>query len=149
MPLRVELFRLACLAPLFQTDRRAQSCGFVIASDASDDKGAFVSTQVPHAFAKELTRHVQTKGLWTNLLSPADALLKRHGCLPADAELPGEPYRTNALWTQLARALRFRFGAVFRRTRGEHINIKELESYLAVEEALGPNVWESSHHCLA
>ena len=84
------------------------------------------------------------KGLWTRLLSPSEALLRSHRCLPEDRELPGETYRSRPLWTQLARCLRFKLEAVFRRRRADHINLKELESYLAAEEALAPSVWESS-----
>ena len=142
--LRRELFTLCALAPLLRTDMRASTSGYLVASDASDDLGAFLSAQVSYPLARELRRHTPVKGLWSKLLSPSEALLRSHRQLPADRELPGESYRSHPLWTQLARALRFKKVAVFRRRHAEHINIKELESYLAAEEALCTSVWESS-----
>ena len=94
-----------------------------------------------YPLARELRRHTPVKGLWSKLLSPSEALLRSHRQLPAERELPGESYRSHPLWTQLARSLRFKKVAVF---RSEHINIKELESYLAAQKALATSVWESS-----
>ena len=142
--LRRELFTLCVLSPLLRTDLRAQTSGFLVASDASDCLGAFVSARVGLPLARELRRHTPLKGLWTRLLSPSEALLRSHRCLPEDGELPGETYRAHPLWTQLARCLRFKSEAVFRRKRAGHINLKKLESYLSAEEALAPSVWESS-----
>ena len=142
--LRLELFRLAVLAPLISTDARAQTSGLLVASDASDDMGAFVTSFVGTALARELQRHVPAKGLWTKLLGPADALIRARGYLPAEDELPGESYRTHPVWTEVARSQAFTLGAVFRRRRLDHINLKEAESYIAAEESLCTNVWESS-----
>ena len=142
--LKRELVTLCALAPLICTDLRAETSGYLVASDASDDLGAIVSARVSYPLARELRRHTPVKGLWSKLLSPSEALLRSHRQLPAERELPGESYRSHPLWTQLARSLRFKKVAVFRRRRSEHINIKELESYLAAEEALGTSVWESS-----
>ncbi|CAE7732556.1 unnamed protein product, partial [Symbiodinium necroappetens] len=142
--LRVELFSLCALAPLIRTDLRAKSSGLIVASDASDNLGAYVTCRVAPCLTRELQRHVPTKGLWARLLSPSDSLLKRRGFLPPESELPGQVYRTSPLWTQLAQALSFRLGAVFRRRRADHINLKEMDSYLAVEAALGFRDWESS-----
>ncbi|CAE7198485.1 unnamed protein product, partial [Symbiodinium sp. KB8] len=142
--LRVELFSLCALAPLIRTDLRAKSNGLIVASDASDDLRAYVTCRVAPSLTRELLRHVPTKGLWARLLSPSESLLKRRGFLPPESELPGQVYRTSPLWTQLAQALAFRLGAVFRRRRSDHINLKEMDSYLAVEAALGFRDWESS-----
>ena len=71
-------------------------------------------------------------------------MLRRAGCLPVEDELPGESYRTNILWTQLARALDFRLVASFARRPADHINLKEVESCLVLEESLAASVWESS-----
>ena len=59
--LRVELFSLCALAPLIRTDLRAKSSGFVVASDASDDLGAYVTCRVAPGLTRELLRHVPTK----------------------------------------------------------------------------------------
>ena len=48
------------------------------------------------------------------------------------------------LWTILNQSLPFRLLGAFRRPLGEHINLKELESYLIVEEGLGSTRWEQS-----
>ena len=54
-------------------------------------------------------------------------------------------YKTNPLWTQFSRALQqFRLLAVFPQRVRDHINIKELDSCLAAEEALAPFSWESA-----
>ena len=142
--LRVELYSLCALAPLIRADLRAKSNGLIVASDASDDLGAYVTCRVAPGLTRELLRHVPTKGLWARLLSPSESLLKRRGFLPSESELPGQVYRASPLWTQLAQALAFRLGAVFRRRRSDHINLKEMDSCLAVEAALGFRDWESS-----
>ena len=129
----VVLFVRPCALDPHRPDLRAKSNGLIVASDASDDLGV----------TRDLLRHVPTKGLWARLLSPSESLLKRRGFLPPESELPGQVYRTSPLWTQLAQALSFRLGAMFRR-RSDHINLKEMDSYLAVEAALGFRDWESS-----
>ncbi|OLP80262.1 hypothetical protein AK812_SmicGene39345 [Symbiodinium microadriaticum] len=142
--LRAELFKLCVLAPLFRTDLRSQTSGLLVASDASSLLGAFVTTSVSQQLARELLRHVPAKGLWNKLLSPACAILRQHDQLDPTSELPGETFRTHPLWTLVARALHFRPFAVFKRRARDHINVKELDSYLAAEEALGPFSWESA-----
>ena len=131
--LRAELFCLACLAPLVRTDLRA------------DDLGAGVCCEISEALAGELLRHSLTKGLWNRLLRPSDALLHAKGFLAPDEALPdGDCYRTSALWTQVNPSLPFRVLGSFRRPSWEHINIKQLESYLVVEEKLSVTSWERS-----
>ncbi|CAE7429857.1 CALS7 [Symbiodinium sp. CCMP2592] len=142
--LRAELFRLCVLAPFFRTDLRAQTSGLVVATDASDLLGACVVTSASKALVRELLRHVPVKGLWSKLLSPSAALLRQHCQLDPEAELPGEGFRTSPLWTLVVRALRFRPFSVFKRHARDHINVKELDSYLAAEEALSPFAWESA-----
>ena len=142
--LRAELFRLCVLAPLVRSDLRAQTSGMVVATDASDRLGAVVWAKVSKALSREMLRHVPVKGLWAKVLSPVNALLRQRGFLDPSLELPGEVYKTNPLWTQFARALQFRLLAVFSRRVRDHINIKELDSCLAAEEALAPFSWESA-----
>ena len=80
-----------CRVQRLCADLRAQTSGFLVASDASDNLGAFVSAHVARPLARELRRHTPAKGLWTRLLSPSEALLRSHRCLPEDRELPGSP----------------------------------------------------------
>ncbi|CAE7717395.1 unnamed protein product [Symbiodinium sp. CCMP2592] len=143
---RAEVFRWCALAPLVRvrTDLRALSSGFLVASNASDSLGSFVSTSVSPTLTRELLRHVPAKGLWSKLLAPVDAYLRTRGLLEPTAELPAEGYSTHPVFTTVARCLRFRSRAVFKRRRRDHINIKELDSYLSAEEAYAPTVWESS-----
>ncbi|CAE7221564.1 unnamed protein product [Symbiodinium sp. CCMP2592] len=142
--LRAELFKLCVLAPLLATDLRAQSCGLVVASDASSSLGAVVTARVSPDLVRELLRHTPTKGLWNKLLSPVNALLREHQQLEVECELPGGIFRTHPLWTLVARTLHFRLHSVFRRRRRDHINIKEMDAYLSTEESLSPFGWESA-----
>ncbi|CAE7631019.1 unnamed protein product, partial [Symbiodinium microadriaticum] len=142
--LKAELFRLCVLAPLLHTDLRAQTSGLLLASDASDSLGAFVTTRVTKVFSRELQRHTPARGLWNKLLSPVNALLRQKGYLDPNLELPGEVFRTHPLWTTLVRSLPFKLRAVFRRRKRDHINIKEMDSYIAAEESLAPFDWESA-----
>ena len=41
---------------------------------------------------QELYRHTQRRVAHTRILSLSKAVLRNHGCLPADEELPGSPY---------------------------------------------------------
>ncbi|OLP79985.1 hypothetical protein AK812_SmicGene39667 [Symbiodinium microadriaticum] len=142
--LRAELLSLCLLAPLLVTDMRALSSPLLVATDASDDRGAGATAYVGPSWGRELHRHTLTKGLWNRLLRPSDAMLRRAGLLDSRDELPGEAYRTHALWTLLCRSLPFRFYAAFARQPSVHINLKEAESYLLIEEALAAGPWESS-----
>ncbi|CAE7806563.1 unnamed protein product, partial [Symbiodinium sp. CCMP2456] len=142
--LRSELLRLCLVAPFLVCDMRAQSSELLVATDSSDDCGAGATARVGPAWGKELQRHVLAKGLWNRLLRPSEAMQRRAGCLDQEDELPGDTYRTHALWTLLCRSLPFKLFAAFPRKAGLHINIKEAESYLIVEERLSAGPWESS-----
>ena len=142
--LRSELFCLCVLAPQLVADMRAQSSNYLVATDASDDRGAAVGTSLPGCWGRELQRHTLVKGLWNRLLKPSEEMLLCAGQLHHDDELPGESYRTHALWTLLARGLRFHSIADFAREPRVHINVKELQSYLITEEFLSTSVWEGA-----
>ena len=142
--LRAELFCLCVLAPQLVADMRAQSSNYLVATDASDDRGAAVGTSLPGCWGRELQRHTLVKGLWNRLLKPSEEMLRRAGQLRHDDELPGESYRTHALWTLLARGLHFHSIADFAREPRVHINVKELQSYLITEEFLSTSVWEGA-----
>ena len=87
---------------------RAKHAHFVVATDASNHTIAAVRAQIDPAVSQELSRHVIRKGVWSKLLPPGRALLRQHGLLDPDDELPDEGYRTNPLWEVLARALPYR-----------------------------------------
>ncbi|CAE7806062.1 fpr1A [Symbiodinium sp. CCMP2592] len=142
--LRAELFALCALAPFVVCDMRACSSGLLVCTDASDLVGAGAVAEVGRVWGKELHRHALCKGLWNRLLRPSECLLRRAGALEAESELPGESFRTHALWSSLCRFLSFRVLGFFKRRGTSHINLKEAESYLAVEEHLAAGVWESS-----
>ncbi|OLQ07204.1 FK506-binding protein 1A [Symbiodinium microadriaticum] len=142
--LRAELFALCALAPFIVCDMRAASSGYLVCTDASDLVGAGAGAYVGNAWGKELQRHALCKGLWNRLLRPSECILRCAGALEQDLELPGESYRTHAMWSSLCRFLQFRVIGSFKRRGASHINVKEAESYLAVEEHLGAGVWESA-----
>ena len=142
--LRAELFALCALAPFIVCDMRAASSGYLVCTDASDLVGAGAGAYVGNAWGKELQRHALCKGLWNRLLRPSECILRRAGALEQDLELPGESYRTHAMWSSLCRFLQFRVIGSFKRRGASHINVKEAESYLAIEEHLGAGVWENS-----
>ncbi|CAE7637381.1 unnamed protein product, partial [Symbiodinium necroappetens] len=142
--LRAELFVLCALAPFIVCDMRASSSGCLVCTDASDMVGAGACVNIEKVWAKELHRHALSKGLWNRLLRPSECLLRRSGDLDQEDELPGESYRTHALWSSLCRFLQFKVLGSFKRRGSTHINVKEAESYLAVEEHLAAGVWESA-----
>ena len=72
-----ELFTFSRVAPFLVSDMRALSSGLLVATDASDDPGAGVLTQVGGHWAKELQRHVLANGLWNRLLRPSEEMLRR------------------------------------------------------------------------
>ncbi|CAE7464969.1 unnamed protein product [Symbiodinium sp. CCMP2456] len=144
--LRAELFCLVALAPLVQPDLRAQPSTTLVATDASDTLGAGRrSLHDSHGGLSRRTAapHTDERAV-ESPASPLEALLYSKGLLsPEDCTPDQETYRTSALWTSLNRALPFRLLGVFERPMSEHINVKELESYLLVEERLSSSVWEN------
>ena len=125
-----ELASLAIMGPLAVVNLRAKFASFVIATDASSDCMAGVRAQIHPKVTQELARHCLKKGIWSKLLPPGRALLRQHGLLSADEEVPDEGYRTNPLWDTMARALRYE--EQWRRKiirAAQHINISELSAF--------------------
>lgn len=72
-----ELTLLACLIPLLLTEVSAPLRPDVFATDASCDMGAICATTPPLDVVEVLWKACKSKGSYTRLLSPAEALLKR------------------------------------------------------------------------
>ena len=131
-----ELFSLVTRSPLFCTDLRASIETEFSLVDASGEWKAEVVTSLPEELAKELYRQKLTKSTWSRLLSPLRALLRLHGRLPPEEEVPeGEqPLRAHPVWTAIARSFKFATAVRRRVRRRAHINISELEALLEAEE---------------
>lgn len=72
-----ELTLVACLVPLMLTELSAPLHPDIFATDASCDMGAICVTTPPPHVAEALWKTCKSKGSYTRLLSPAEALLKR------------------------------------------------------------------------
>eukprot|EP00439_Symbiodinium_sp_Y106_P076030 s796_g15.t1 len=134
--LRDELLSITLLIPCAVSDLRADFCPEVFAVDASMWGEAVCSSPVTVQLARELGRHVLTKGVWTHLLSPYKARARSHGDLDPSSELPGgavDIFRTHPLWSLLASGLQFRLRWKRRAACKRHINIGELRSFLRAE----------------
>eukprot|EP00435_Cladocopium_sp_Y103_P056283 s1516_g19.t1 len=105
-----DMLMLVVLLPLAVTNLRARCPSVVAASDASNWGEAGVAAKIPTRIGQELVRHVLRKSVWSRLLAPAAALLRSHGLLPEDEELPGpeDRYQQNALWSLLAQCLDYK-----------------------------------------
>ena len=125
-----ELWSLVILSPLHVTDLRTEVTEEFSLVDASNDWEAEVTTTVPAPVAKEMGRQKLTKAAWSRLLSPRQALLRLHGILPAEDEVPDgeEPARTHPMWTAVVRSRPFRFCWRKKVKRRTHINVSELFS---------------------
>ena len=99
-----EMTSVTVLATLALVNLRARFASFEVATDASNDVIAGVRAQIDEKDAQEMARHVIRKGVWSRLLPPGQALLRQHGLLEPDDEVPADGYRTNPLWETLARA---------------------------------------------
>jgi len=129
-----ELTSIAILGTLAVVNLRAPFGSFVSATDASRKVIAAVRAPLPSRAVAELSRHTLRKGIWARLLPPGRALLREHGLLDVDDEVPDEKYRTHPLWETLARSLVY--SESWRRLiRAEqHINVSELQAYVLEEK---------------
>jgi len=82
-----ELLLLSILAPLMCSDLAALTHPGGYATDASDAKGAFVSTSIPKEVSRVLWRTGRKKGGYVRLLSRERALLAK-----IDADFEEAPY---------------------------------------------------------
>ena len=134
-----DLLMIAVLMPLAATNLRASPPDVVAASDASNWGEAGVFCRISPKVGKELMRHSLRKSVWTRLLSPGRALLRAHGELPEEDELPDgeETFKANPLWTLLAEALEYKLLFARERRGRRHINIGEVRGMLRTEKLLG------------
>ena len=137
-----ELWSLVILSPLYVTDLRTEVTEEFSLVDASNDWEAEVTTTVPAPVAKEMGRQKLTKAAWSRLLSPRQALLRLHGILPAEDEVPDgeEPARTHPMWTAVVRSRPFRFCWRKKVKRRTHINVSELSAALRCEARRGRRI---------
>ena len=100
-----ELVLLAILAPLAVSNLGAVLADSLYATDASEQKGAFVSSTAPPFLVRSLWRTGSKKGGYSRIFSREEALLAKH--------LDPEPYDLRLLQSQTSvspsRPLAFRF----------------------------------------
>lgn len=84
-------------------------------------------------------RHCLRKFVWVRLLSPSQALLRGHGVLPEEEELPGEEecFRSNPLRETLAEGLSYELLFAKAKKGSRHINIGEVRAILRRSLAFG------------
>lgn len=129
-----ELTSIAILGTLAVVNLRAPYGSFVSATDASRRVIAAVRAPLQATVVAELSRHTLRKGIWTRLLPPGRALLREHGLLDVNDEVPDEKYRTHPLWEILARSLVY--SESWRRLirTEQHINVSELQAFVLEEK---------------
>ena len=132
-----ELWSWVLICPVCVANLRAQVLDVFYATDASDVLLAAVSAPLPPGVAKEAYRHCLVKGAWSRLLPQAQALLRSRELLSDGLELPeGESFTPHPFWRKLARSLQFSTCWVLEGRRSQHINLKELKAYLALERSV-------------
>lgn len=104
--------------------------------DASGEWKAEVLTKLTEELAQELVRQKLSTSTWCRLLSPLRALLRVHGKLRPEDEVPEgeEPLAAHPVRTAMARRLKFLTVGRRRVRRLAHINVSELEALLEAEE---------------
>ena len=138
--LKDEMLACAGLLVLCYMDLRLDASPLLLASDASSHTRACTAAEVGVEATKELQKFGLHKGLWNRLLSPSKIILKNHGMLDEDDELPGdgECYESHPLWQEVACSQQFvNFGAIRRESRSQHINVLEVRAALEAEEEHG------------
>ena len=131
-----EITSIAVLGTLAVVNLRAEFSDFVAATDASSYVMAGVEAPIHPMVTMELSRHCLRKGVWSKLLAPSRALLREHGILPPDEEVPDATFRSHPLWDVVARALPYKESWRRRIRRRQHVNISELESYVIEEKRI-------------
>ena len=120
------LLLMAILFPLAATNMRAKAPEIVAAADATYRGEAGVYSRIPRPIGKELTPHCLRKSVWVRLLPPSQAVLRGHGVLPEEEELPDREacFRSNPLWTLLAEGLNYKLLFATRRDNGISTSVK-------------------------
>ena len=95
LPRRVatELLLVSILAPLIKTDISVPYCNELFATDASSNRGAVVSTEVPEDVYEALFRCCKNKGSYTRLLSKEEQVFCQvgFGSIAPDFEIAPVP----------------------------------------------------------
>ncbi|CAE7221711.1 unnamed protein product [Symbiodinium sp. CCMP2592] len=145
--LRDELICAMVLLPQACMDFRTPGAPVLIASDASSNLEAAVSTPVDPSVSVECCRHGLQKGMWSRLLKPLDALLRERGELPDEDQLPGGAYTSHPLWETACREfLQGSFGPtdVHLSKLGVHLDqLRELPPVSDLFPDVSPNVLKS------
>lgn len=92
---------------------------------------AAVRAKLDPAVAQEVARHCLRKGVWS---LPGKALLRQHGLLPVDEEMPEDVYRSDTLWEILARGLLYSECWQWGISKTKHINILLLQVHTLEEK---------------
>ena len=134
-----ELWLLAILCPLFVTDLRARICTELALVDASNSWEAEVTTEIGPSLATELGRQRLTRAAWSRLLTPFQAVLKIHGSLAPDDEVPEgqEPATEHPLWSGVVKSSHFKLQWRKRIRNNPHINVSEMAAALRSESRRG------------
>ena len=133
-----ELLTAAALLCQVDVDIRAPGAPLVLTTDASSTAEAGAVAEIPSDLSIELSRHGLQRGLWSRLLSPAQAFLQERGELEECQALPGEAYTSHPLWEEVCCALQFRqFGKIVQVGRRRHINVGEVRAAIRGEEGVG------------
>ena len=138
--LKDEMLMCAGLLALCVMDLRLEASPLLLASDASSHTRAATATEVGSEATKELQKFGLQKGLWNRLLSPEKVVLRHHGLLEEEAELPGdgEHYESHPLWQEICCSQQFhQFGRIRRQHKKHHINVSEVQAALEAEEEHG------------
>ncbi|CAE7606984.1 unnamed protein product [Symbiodinium sp. CCMP2592] len=145
--LRDELLCAMVLLPQACMDFRTPGAPVLIASDASSNLEAAVSTPLHPSVSVECCRHGLQKGMWSRLLKPLDALLRERGELPDEDQLPGGAYTSHPLWETACREfLPGSFGPmdVHLSKLGVHLDqLRELPPVSDLFPDVSPNVLKS------
>ena len=119
-----ELLAATALLCQVDVDIRAPGAPFILTTDASSTAEAGAVTTIPSDLSVELSRHGLQRGLWSRLLSPAQAL-------------PGECYSSHPVWEEVCCALPFRqFGKIVKVGKRRPLNVGEVRAAIRGEEGV-------------
>ena len=132
-----ELLAATALLCQVDVDIRAPGAPFILTTDASSTAEAGAVTTIPSDLSVELSRHGLQRGLWSRLLSPAQAFLQERGDLEEEQALPGECYSSHPVWEEVCCALPFRqFGKIVKVGKRRPLNVGEVRAAIRGEEGV-------------
>ena len=133
-----ELLAATALLCQVDVDIRAPGAPLILTTDASSTAEAGAVTTIPSDLSVELRRHGLQRGLWSRLLSPAQAFLQERGDLEEEQALPGECYSSHPVWEEVCCALPFRqFGKIVKVGKRRPLNVGEVRAAIRGEEGVG------------